>query len=94
MNSYVLQGVLADRDHFSNGGTQVSVTIREFHLNRLDALHNATHSEAALAVDLHLNKTWHQRDILAQLNNSKSEHPVPALGSTRRCERRLFVGAF
>lgn len=76
MNSCVLQeGVLADRDHFRNGGVQVSITIREFHLNRLDVLHNATHSEIALAMDLHRNKTWHQQDILAQFNNSESEHP-------------------
>lgn len=74
MNSCVLQGVLADRDHFRNGGVQVSIAIREFHLNHLDVLHNATHSEIALAMDLHQNKTWHRSDILAQFNNSKSEH--------------------
>lgn len=77
MNSCVLQGVLTDRDRFRNGVAQVSITIKEFHLNRLDVLHNATHSEIALAMDLHQNKTWHQRGILAQLNNSKSEHPGP-----------------
>lgn len=76
MNSCVLQGVLADRDRLRNSGVQVSITIREFHLNHLDVLHNATHSEIALAMDLHQNKTWHQRGILAQLS-SKSEHPRP-----------------
>lgn len=74
MNSCVLQGVLADRDHCRNSGVQVSITIREYHLNHLDVLHNATHSEIALAMDLHQNKTWHRGGILAQLNNSKSEH--------------------
>lgn len=75
MNSSVLWGVLGDRDHFRNTGVQVSPTIREFHLNRLDVLHNATHSEVALAMDLHRNKAWQRRGILAQLNSSKSEHP-------------------
>lgn len=72
MNSCVLQGALADRDRFRNGGVQVSVTIREFHLNHLDVLHHATHSEIALAMDLHQNKTWHHRGILALTQNSQS----------------------
>lgn len=77
MNSCVLQGVLADSNHFRNGVAQVSIPIIEFHLNRLDVLHNATHSEIALAMDLHQNKTWHHWGILAQLSNSKSAHRGP-----------------
>lgn len=71
--------VLADSDHF--GRVQVSMTITEFHLNHLDALHNATHSVIALAMDLHQNKTWHRRRILAQLSSYKSENPSPLLSS-------------
>lgn len=69
MNSCVLQRAQADRDRFRNGVAQVSITIAEFHLNHLDVLHNTTHSELALAMDLQQNETWHQRNILAQLNN-------------------------
>lgn len=58
---------MADRDHFRNGVAQVSIAIMEFHLNHLDVLHNTTHSEIAVAMDLHQNKTWRQRGILAQL---------------------------
>lgn len=69
----MLQGVLADRNHFAE--VQLSIIIREFHLKHLDVLHNATHSEIVLAVDLHRNKTWHGWHILAQFNSSKSEWP-------------------
>lgn len=66
MNSCVLQGVAAIDIAARNGVAQVSIAIKEFHLNRLDVLHNATHSEVALAMDLHQNKTWLRRGILAQ----------------------------
>lgn len=90
MNSCVLQGVAADRDRSRNGVAQVSIAIREFHLNRLDVLHNATHSAIALAMDLHQNKTWHRRGILAQLNNPLDlckPRAASAPGSICRCER-------
>lgn len=81
MNSCVLQGVLADRHRFRNSGVQVSIAIREFHLNHLDVLHNATHPEIALAMDLHQYKTWHWRGILAQFQVWTPRPPPSPPGS-------------
>lgn len=67
-------GVLTNRDRVK---VQVSKTIRDFHLNRLDVFHNATHSVIALVIDLHWNKTWHHVSILAQVQPKPPESSLP-----------------